>query len=136
MFSGDSGYPLREYLMTPIDNASEDSPEGRYNMAHKRTRSVVERTFGILKGRWRCLLAARELHYRPQKAAHITIACVVLHNLCIQGGLAAPELSPEELQEEISQQMSATAPPVSAAQGLLQGRRARDAIVQLLNRNR
>lgn len=64
-FTGDSGYPLREFMMTPIDNAIEDSPEGRYNVKQKRARSTVERTFGILKGRWRCLLAARELHYAP-----------------------------------------------------------------------
>ncbi|KAJ8710656.1 hypothetical protein PYW08_009171 [Mythimna loreyi] len=48
---GDPGYSLREHMMTPIDNAVEDSPEGRYNVVQKRARSTIERTFGILKGR-------------------------------------------------------------------------------------
>ena len=54
--------------MTPVDNVPEDTPEGRYNTIQKKARSTIERTFGILKGRWRCLLAARELHYAPSTA--------------------------------------------------------------------
>ncbi|KAJ8710258.1 hypothetical protein PYW07_009624 [Mythimna separata] len=75
---GDSGYALREYMMTPINNAVEDSPEGRYNFVQKRARSTIERTFGILKGRWRCLLAARELHYCPETAEDCDLE-VALH---------------------------------------------------------
>ncbi|KOB78264.1 putative nuclease HARBI1 [Operophtera brumata] len=67
IFGGsDPGYPLREHMMTPIDNAVEDSPERRFNFVQKRARSTIERTFGILKGRWKCLMAARELHYCPE----------------------------------------------------------------------
>lgn len=61
--------------MIPIDGAVEDSPEGRYNEIQKRARSTIERTFGILKGRWRCLLAARELHYAPVTAG-------IYHKFC------------------------------------------------------
>ncbi|KAJ8364596.1 hypothetical protein SKAU_G00078220 [Synaphobranchus kaupii] len=42
--------------------------EQRYNLAHSRTRSVVERTIGLLKGRWRCLDASGgKLLYKPEK---------------------------------------------------------------------
>ncbi|KAL0809470.1 hypothetical protein ABMA28_011640 [Loxostege sticticalis] len=129
---GDSGYPLREYMMTPIDSAVEDSPEGRYNTIQKRARSTIERTFGVLKGRWRCLLAARELHYAPFAAGKIVIACCVLHNLCNRAGLEAPSLTEEDLELERSRQgVVAT----TTHQALQQGQRARERLVQLLERS-
>lgn len=136
-FLGDSGYALREHMMTPIDNAVEDSPEGRYNLIQKRARSTVERTFGILKGRWRCLLAARQLHYCPEKAGRIILACCVLHNLCIRAGIDVPELTEDELQAERSRQgPSGPSQPPSSAQALLAGRRTRAVLVEMLERNR
>lgn len=116
------------------------SPEGRYNSLQKRARSTIERTFGILKGRWRCLLAARELHYCPETAGKIIIACCVLHNLCIRGGIDVPELTEDELQAERSWQVPAQSATISSAstsaQALQAGRRARAALVQLLERNK
>lgn len=44
----------------------------------------MERTIGLLKGRFRCLLGARELHFKPEKAGRIIYCCCALHNLCIQ----------------------------------------------------
>jgi hypothetical protein len=37
---------------------------------------------GRLKGRFRCLLKDRSLHYNPIKAAKIIYSCGVLHNIC------------------------------------------------------
>jgi hypothetical protein len=37
---------------------------------------------GRLKGRFRCLLKDRTLHYNPIKAAKVIYNCVVLHNTC------------------------------------------------------
>ena len=51
---GDSGYPLQPWLLTPLLN-----PHGRgeevYNRRHKTARCVIERAFGLLKMRFRCL---------------------------------------------------------------------------------
>ncbi|XP_071375888.1 putative nuclease HARBI1 [Centroberyx affinis] len=45
---GDSGYPLKRWLMTPII-APRTEQERRYNTIHATTRSVVERCIGVLK---------------------------------------------------------------------------------------
>jgi len=42
----------------------------------------VERVNGVLKGRWRCLLSDRTLHYNPVKVGMIVNACAVLHIFC------------------------------------------------------
>lgn len=61
---GDSGYPLRTWLLTPLEaKPIRNTPEFNYNMAHKKTRGLIERCNGILKMRFRCLLKHRSLHY-------------------------------------------------------------------------
>ncbi|CAG4935774.1 unnamed protein product [Parnassius apollo] len=131
----DSGYALREHMMTPVHNAVENSPEGRYNYLQKRARCTIERTFGVLKGRWRCLLAARELHYCPETAGKIILACCVLHNMCIRAGIEGPELTEEEHQSERTRQVPFET-AASSTQALQAGRRARNSLIQMLERNR
>ncbi|KAJ3623608.1 hypothetical protein Zmor_004405 [Zophobas morio] len=88
---GDSGYALRPWLMTPIQNVVPNTPEGRYNESQKRTRSIIERCNGVLKMRFRCLLKHRVLHYHPEKAGKIIKVCVVLHNMCIANNVEEQE---------------------------------------------
>nr|CAI5826194.1 unnamed protein product [Callosobruchus analis] len=90
---GDSGYPLRPWLLTPLQYETQpNSPEDRYNNAHKVTRCTIERCNGVLKSRFRCLLRHRVLHYGPETASQITNACAVLHNICIANNVEEPEL--------------------------------------------
>lgn len=79
--SGDSGYPLQPWLLTPVLAAEDNSPESNYNKMHCSMRNVVERLNGVLKQRFRCLLRHRVLHYSPLKAGKIIYACCVLHNM-------------------------------------------------------
>ncbi|KAK4887402.1 hypothetical protein RN001_003673 [Aquatica leii] len=78
---GDSGYPLRSYLLTPIDEPRTEA-ETVYNEAHIRTRNVIERTFGIWKRRFPVLSIG--LLCRLQLAQKIIIAAAILHNIACQ----------------------------------------------------
>lgn len=53
---GDSAYPLSINLMTPFkDNGHLTRDQITYNYKLSSTRSIVERSFGLLKGRFRRL---------------------------------------------------------------------------------
>nr|CAD7428792.1 unnamed protein product [Timema monikensis] len=80
--AGNSGYPLEPWLITPIEGEiNAGSPESLYNSTHSSTRNVIEHCNGLLKGRFRCLLKQRVLHYSPEKTSSIINACAVLHNM-------------------------------------------------------
>lgn len=87
---GDSGYPLRPWLLTPLRDTIPGTPEDRFNTALKSVRSIIERCNGVLKNRFRCLLKHRVLHYSPEMAAKIIKACCVLHNMCVSDNIDLP----------------------------------------------
>lgn len=80
---GDSGYPLSPWLMTPIPDAAENTPEWRYTKKHCSTRIVIERCFGSLKQKFRSLLRHRVLHYGHRMSGLIIYSAAVLHNICV-----------------------------------------------------
>ena len=51
-FLGDSGYPLKKGLITPLCNPSGQQ-EINFNLAHTKTRNIVDRPFGVLKSPFR-----------------------------------------------------------------------------------
>lgn len=97
-FTGDSGYALRPWMMTPITNAAPHTPEEYYTNRLTSTRSIIERVNGVLKMRFRCLIQYRALQYAPTKVAKIVKACCVLHNMCIQDGVPIPDMQLNEAE--------------------------------------
>lgn len=77
---GDNGYPCLPFLLTPVLNATTHE-QLAYNNIHRRTRQIVERTFGVWKRRFPCL--ARGLTTKLICSTTIIIACAVLHNLSL-----------------------------------------------------
>lgn len=74
--------------MTPYHDP-DPGPQQWYNVAHCRTRAMVEMTIGILKARFQCL---RRLRVTPDRACDIIVACVVLHNIATIRGEQHPAL--------------------------------------------
>uniref|UniRef100_A0A665VM76 Putative nuclease HARBI1 n=1 Tax=Echeneis naucrates TaxID=173247 RepID=A0A665VM76_ECHNA len=103
---GDCRYPLRKWLMTPV-NSPESPAEFRYNLAHTATHEIVDRTFRAIQTRFRCLDGTKGyLQYSPERSSSILLACCVLHNASLQSGLDAwtlertePLEQPESLQQ-------------------------------------
>ena len=84
MSTGDSGYPNTPWLLTPIRDPTTPG-EVCYNEAHVKTRRPIERTFGLLKSRFRCLdKSGGALLYSPGKVCYKTIVCCMLHNLALR----------------------------------------------------
>ncbi|XP_012825361.1 myelin-oligodendrocyte glycoprotein-like [Xenopus tropicalis] len=83
----DAGYPCGRWLITPI-HRPRSLADRAFNQAHVRARSVIERTFGVLKSWFRCLdKSGGSLMYSPTKVANFVGACAVLHNLANRHGL-------------------------------------------------
>lgn len=80
---GDSGYPLKNWLMVPFLNPRNEA-ERAYNRAHMTTRSTIERCNGVLKRRFFCLHTG--LRMNPHRACTVIMAALVLHNKCIMAG--------------------------------------------------
>ena len=74
---GDSGYPIKPYLLTPLLNP-ETRPQQLYNEAHIRTRNTVERLIGVWKRRFPVL--AYGLRLKLDTALTVIVAAGVIHN--------------------------------------------------------
>lgn len=83
-FLGDSGYALHLNTMVQyIDYGNLLESQTIFNKRHSSTRMIIERTFGLLKSRWRKLnLLDCELH----NVNKIIVACCVLHNITLKYG--------------------------------------------------
>ena len=78
---GDSAYPLLTWLITPFPfGPALTRDQKKFNKKLSGGRVHVERAFGILKARWRCLL--KRLDNEIENVSTVIIACCTLHNIC------------------------------------------------------
>lgn len=84
----DSAFQLKSWLMKPYTNAKLTAKERYFNYRLSRGRMVTECAYGQLKGRWRILM--RKCESLPEEVKMITLACMVLHNICISKGDILP----------------------------------------------
>ena len=72
---GDSGYMLKQCLLKPYRQPTTEA-HNNYNYSHKKTRVLIEQTFGRWKRRFHCLHG--EIPMAPDKVCIIINACAVL----------------------------------------------------------
>jgi len=97
---GDAAYALHKRLLVPYpDNGHLTQCQKNYNFCHSSTRMVIERAFGLLKGRWRSLLHVLAVNCVDFVPYHI-LACCVLHNICL---LQKDELHMQEIVIELEE---------------------------------
>lgn len=80
---GDSAYPLSHALMTPFrDHGKLTVAQKKYNVVHGAARSVIERSFALLKGKF------RRLKYLDMSLdmtiPSVVMSCVGLHNFILR----------------------------------------------------
>lgn len=81
---GDSAYPLLPWLITPFKRTTILSArQKRFNKKHSCTRNVIERSFGLLKSRFRKLTC---MDFKTGDIPMIVTAATVLHNMCLLSG--------------------------------------------------
>lgn len=126
---GDSGYPLYEWLLTP--HPSDQLRNWRkFNYEHSRSRIVIEKTFGMLKRRFRIL--AKPITVMTERVNDIFIVCCVLHNLiAVDKGDVWEECSPPTSSDEDSDH-EGPAPHIDSDQA---GHALRNTIMRHLARN-
>lgn len=76
--------PIRDckrYLLTSVIN-SNAKPGRNYNTAHKKTRNILERCFGVWKQRFPCF--RRKLSTKLETTISVNCALALLHNITRQ----------------------------------------------------
>jgi len=79
----DSAYPLSKYMLTPYrDNGHLTNVQRKFNTKLSKTRLVIERAFGTLKGRFRKLKYI--YMFNTEIIPLVIFTCCILHNICIE----------------------------------------------------
>lgn len=85
---GDGGYPCLSApiaLITPYKEPVHLATARRFNHHHAKARSIIERSFGSMKTRWRAIFF-KALEVKPTFAPDVIACCAILHNICLFNG--------------------------------------------------
>jgi len=80
---GDATYPMWPWFHSPFQNEKDGLPRYKthLNFIQSSTRMSVERTFGMLKGRFRILLKIIDIPLCHM--LNLVATCICLHNMYI-----------------------------------------------------
>ena len=81
---GDSAFPFQTWLMKPYTNVVLTEKQKYFNYRLSRARMVNEGAYGQLKERLRVLFRRNDCSQKNVR--NVTMACIVLHNVCINHG--------------------------------------------------
>ncbi|KAK9736377.1 DDE superfamily endonuclease [Popillia japonica] len=87
-------YPCSHYLLTPLLNPNTNA-ELQYYRAHVTTRNGIERTFGVMKNKFRCFFNGMNMNIETTKSAIVAIA--IMHNIMIDNEF---DIADDEIEEE------------------------------------
>jgi len=84
--AGDNAYRASEFMVVPWPGRNLDTAKDSFNFWHSNSRITIEGAFGILTQRW-------GIFWRPipcsiKLATKIVVACMTLHNLCMDDRIA------------------------------------------------
>ncbi|KAJ8362309.1 hypothetical protein AAFF_G00384540 [Aldrovandia affinis] len=70
---------------TDLENPVRLVVARRFNHHHAKARSIIERSFGIMKTRWRSIFF-KSLKVKLTFAPEVIACCTILHNICVSNG--------------------------------------------------
>ncbi len=82
---GDGGYPCLSApiaLITPYKEPVLLATARWFNHHHAKARSIIERSFGSMKTRWRAVFF-KALKVKPTFSPDVIACCAMLHNICL-----------------------------------------------------
>ncbi|KAJ8388116.1 hypothetical protein AAFF_G00147340 [Aldrovandia affinis] len=85
---GEGGHPCLSAaiaLITPYKEAVRLVVARRFNHHHAKARSIIKRSFGIMKTRWRSIFF-KSLEVKPTFAPEVIACCTILHNIRVSNG--------------------------------------------------
>ena len=110
---GDSAYPQLPWLVGPYPHSRNlTRDQCKFNKILNKTRVIVDRAFGKLKCRWRCLL--KPLEENTPKVPLTILTCCILHNICI---LRGDELDDSDYSSDDDDDEDDDNPPADFGQG-------------------
>lgn len=124
----DSGYPNRPGYLAPYKGTKYHLPEFQqgprprgkkevFNYLHSSLRNVIERSFGVLKMKWRMLLDLPS--YPLNKQSKIILASMALHNFIRESNMRDQDFDMCDQDEEYMPMPATAASQASGATNLL-----------------
>ena len=126
---GDAGYPPLPWLVPAFREAHLTEGQAAFNNAHSTARNVVERSFGVLKARWRIL---SRMDVDIERTNSIIAACFVLHNVCVVDSDHYVEVDTEEDETDYGEDFDEHDLEEEDVEIVDEGDRRRDAIMRFM----